>query len=376
VRIYIDHNATAPLASEAREAMRQALDISGNPSSIHAEGRAARDLVEEGRREVARLVGGEADEVVFTSGGTEADALGVVGLALAARRAGRPARVVTTPIEHPAIGGAARGLAELGFEIDAVRVDAVGRIDLDDLAARCAAGGVLAFSAANHEIGTVQDVAAVAAIARAAGLAIHVDAVQAAGRAPLAPITAVADTVALSGHKLGAAKGTGALWVRRGVDVASAWPAGHQERGRRPGTENVVGIAGLGAVARTADPARWDRVRALAARLEAGLVALGARIHGAGAPRIGNTINAAFAGARGESIVIALDLAGVAASTGAACTSGSVQPSPVLLALGQPAPAAREAVRFSLGLTNTDEEIDQILALLPAIVERARRARR
>jgi cysteine desulfurase len=373
----MDHNATAPLASEAREAVRQALDVSGNPSSIHAEGRAARDLVEEARRAVARLVGGESDEIVFTSGGTEADALGVVGLALAARRAGRPARVVTTAIEHPAVAGAARGLSELGFEIAHARVDGDGRIDLDDLAARCASGGaVLAFAAANHELGTVQDVAAVAAIGRAAALSIHVDAVQAAGRMPLAPITAVADAVAISGHKLGAPKGTGALWVRRGVDVASAWPGGHQERGRRPGTENVLGIVALGAVAAAADPARWDAVRALSERLEAGLVAQGARIHGAGAPRIGNTVNAAFAGARGESIVIALDLAGVAVSTGAACTSGSVQPSPVLLALGHAPDDAREAVRFSLGPSNTADEVERVLALLPAIVARARASRR
>jgi cysteine desulfurase len=370
----MDHNATAPVADESRQAVLAALDEIGNPSSIHREGRAARDLVEEARRRVAALVGGDADEVVFTSGGTEADALGVVGLAMAAQRAGCPPRVVTTPIEHPAVSGAARGLVGLGFEVVEVRVDRDGRLDLDDLSRRCAGGGaVLAFAAVNHELGTWQDVAAAAAIARAAGLSVHVDAVQAAGRAPLAPIRAVADTVAISGHKLGAPKGTGALWIRRGVDVASPWPGGHQERGRRPGTENVPGIAGLGAVAATADLDRWAAVAALAARLEAGLVRLGARIHGDGAPRIGNTINAAFAGARGESIVIALDLAGVSASTGAACTSGSVRPSSVLLGLGYPAETAREAIRFSLGTTNTDDDVARVLAVLPPIVERARR---
>ena len=369
----MDYNATSPLGAEARQAVLEALDEPGNPSSIHAEGRRARDRVEEARRAVAGLVGGAPDEIVLTSGGTEADALGIVGLALAGRRAGRPARVVTTAVEHPAVKGAAAGLTELGFSVEEASAGPDGRVDLSDLATRCAAGGaVLAIGAVNHELGTVQDIAAAAAIARAAGLALHVDAVQAAGRMPLAPWTALADTVAISGHKLGAPKGIGALWVRRGVDVASPWPGGHQERARRPGTENVAGIAGLGAAAAAADPARWAAVAPRAARLEAGLVALGARVHGAAAPRIGNTINAAFPGARGESIVIALDLAGVATSTGAACTSGSVRPSPVLLALGLPPEQAREGVRFSLGPENTDEEIDHVLAILPAIVARAR----
>lgn len=369
----MDYNATSPLGVEARRAVLEALDEPGNPSSIHAEGRRARDRVEEARRAVAGLLGGAADEVVLTSGGTEADALGIVGLALAGRRAGRPPRVITTAIEHPAVKGAAAGLAELGFAVEEARAHPDGRIDLDDLAARCAAGGaVLAVGAVNHELGTVQDVAAAAAIARAAGLALHVDAVQAAGRRPLAPWTALADAVAISGHKLGAPKGIGALWVRRGVDVASPWPGGHQERARRPGTENVAGIAGLGAAAAAADPGRWAAVAPRAARLEAGLIGLGARVHGAGAPRLGNTINAAFPGARGESIVIALDLAGVATSTGAACTSGSVKPSPVLLAIGLPPEQAREAVRFSLGPENTDAEVDHVLAIVPAIVARAR----
>lgn len=369
----MDYNATAPLGPEARQAVLEALEDPGNPSSIHAEGRRARDRVEAARRAVAGLFGGAADEVVLTSGGTEADSLGIVGLALAGRRAGRPARVVTTAIEHPAVKGSAAGLGELGFTVAEARALPDGRVDLDDLAARCAVGGVvLAIGAVNHELGTVQDVAAAAAIARAAGLAIHVDAVQAAGRLALPPWTAVADTVAISGHKIGALKGIGALWVRRGVDVASPWPGGHQERARRPGTENVAGIASLGAAAAAADPAHWAAVALLAERLEAGLLRLGARIHGAGAPRVGNTINAGFPGARGESIVIALDLAGVAISTGAACTSGSIKPSPVLLAVGLTPEQAREGVRVSLGPGNTDAEVDHVLAILPAIVARAR----
>ncbi|MCB9563829.1 MAG: cysteine desulfurase [Kofleriaceae bacterium] len=375
-RIYLDHNATAPLLPEARAAVLEALAAAGNPSSIHAEGRGARDRIEAARGEVARLCGGAADEIILTSGGTEADSLGVVGLALGARRAGRPARVLATAIEHPAVTGAVATLVGLGFTAEDVRVDGDGRIDLDDLRARCGDGvALVTVAAANHELGTLQDVAAVAAIARAAGAAVHVDAVQLAGKQPLAPVCAVADAVALSAHKLGGPAGAGALWSRRGVELTPAGGStGHQERGRRPGTENLVGIVGLGAAAAvaTASPARWAAATAAAAQLEAGLRDLGARIHGAGAPRVGNTVNAAFDGVRGHDVVIALDLAGVACATGAACSSGSVQPSPVLLALGLAPARAREAIRFSTGPATKAAEIARVLALLPPILARAR----
>jgi len=356
--------------------MAKAMALIGNPSSLHAEGRAARDVVEIARRHVAGLVGVTPDELVFTSGGTEADCLGVVGLSRAARRAGQPARVVTTALEHPAIVGATRGLLDEGFSVEQVAVDRHGRIDLDDLARRLAgSGGVVAVSAANHEIGTVQDLAAVTTMAHAAGWLVHVDAVQAAGKLSLVDMTA-ADAVALSAHKIGGPKGAGALWVRRGIDLAPLWAAGHQERERRAGTENVVGIAGFGAAAAAVDTSTFAAVAALAQRLEAGLEAIeDVTIHGKGAPRIGNTVNARFAGALGEAVVIALDLAGIAASTGAACTSGSVAPSPVLLGLGVAPEAAREAVRFSLGAGNTEEEVERILEILPGIVARARRFR-
>ncbi len=355
--------------------MAAALDVGGNPSSIHAEGRDARDRVEEARDHVARLVGAERDEIVFTSGGTEADVLGIVGLALAARAAGRAARVVTTPIEHPAALGAARSLRARGFALDLCRVDGDGVIDLDDLARHAAGAAVVAVSAVNHELGTVQDLGAIAAAARAGGAHLHVDAVQAAGKQSLAQAVAAADAIAISAHKLGGPAGAGALWIRRGVDVAADIAAGHQERERRPGTENVVGIVGFGAAAALAlaAPERWHAARVAATRLQAGLVGLGARIHGAGATRGGTTVNAAWDGARGEAIVIALDLAGVACSTGAACSSGSVKPSPVLLGIGLPPERARQAVRFSTGPTTTVDEIDAVLALLPAIVARARR---
>ena len=230
----------------------------------------------------------------------------------------------------------------------------------------------MAIAAVNHELGVIQDLAALAPAVRAAGARLHVDAVQAAGKLPLPPLLAVADTLAISAHKLGGPPGAGALWIRPGVELAAVG-GGHQEKGRRPGTENVVGIAGLGAAAAAADVAAWAAVVALGEHLELGLRRLGARIHGGGAPRVGGTINAGFPGVLGESIVIALDLAGVAASTGAACTSGTVAPSPVLLGLGLDETEARRAVRFSLGRGNTRDEIDRVLGLLPGILDTARR---
>lgn len=375
MRIYLDHNATSPLLDSARAAMHDAASLLGNPSSIHGEGRAARARLERARDSVAHLVGaGNADGTVFTSGGTEADLSGIVGLGLAAVAAGAPARALVLATDHPAVHGAAAALAARGFTTEIIAVDRDGQVDRDDLARRLATGAaVVAAAAVNHETGVVADLATIALAARAAGARVHVDAVQAAGRVPLAPIAALADTLALSAHKIGGPAGIGALWIRPGVDLAPLVPGGHQERGRRGGTENSIGAAGFAAAAAAVDLARAAEVAARAARLERGILAIdGARIHGAGAPRAGNTINAGFAGALGESIVMSLDLDGVAVSTGAACTSGSIQPSPVLLAMGFDRTAAREGVRFSLGPSTTDDEIDRVLAVLPAIVARVR----
>jgi cysteine desulfurase len=364
-RIYLDFNATAPMVSAARDAMIEAIQsIAGNPSSIHAEGRAARDRVERARNQVATLVGRPREQIVFTSGGSEANTVGVLGLVAAAERRGAPRVIATTRIDHPSLAGAVAGAR--GWEIRYLDVTADGAV----VAPTSFEGvGVVAVSAVNHELGTVLDPAIVTA-AHDARAIVHVDAVQAAGKLSLALYAA--DSLAISAHKLGGPQGVGAVatTIDDGLPVVDA---GHQERGRRGGTENAIGIAGFGPAAALAVPSTWPTVAAHGDRLEAGLVALGARIHGAHAQRIGGTINAAFAGVLGESIVIALDLAGVAVSTGAACTSGSIQPSAVLLGLGQPADRAREAIRFSLGRSTTADEIDRVLALLPAIVERARR---
>ncbi len=349
-RIYLDFNATAPLVPAARAAIEQALRSTGNASSIHAEGRAMRNIVETARNHVAALMVRPRTEVVFTSGGTEANALGMRVLAGVASMRGFPRVVAMAGTDHPSLRGA---VAALGWPI----------VPLE----RVEEAGVVALTWVNHELGTLVD-PAILARARGANALIHVDAVQAAGRVALA---IDADSVAISAHKIGGPQGVGALALA--LDEVHGEAAGHQERGRRPGTENVLGIAGFGAAAAAVDLVAWPAVAALGERLERDLVARGARIHGADRPRVGGTVNAAFPGASGESLVIALDLAGIAASTGAACTSGSVQPSAVLLAMGYPAAEAREAIRLSLGRATTSDEIDRVLAVLPDLVARARK---
>lgn len=378
MRIYLDHNATTPLTAAARAAMVDAMGGGGNPSSVHHDGRVARARLERARADIAGLAAVDPERLVLVSGGTEADLLGVVGLARAARLRGAPGRVLVLATEHPAVHGAARALVGEGFEVVPLAVDGCGRVALDGLENALAGGAaVVAVAAVNHELGVIADLPAVAARCRAAGARLHVDAVQAAGRIDLAGVATLADTMALSGHKLGGPAGIGALCVAEGIDLAPVAAAGHQERGRRPGTENLLGAVGFAAAARGIDRAAWAAAARRGERLAAGLLAIpGARLHGASAPRVGTTVNVGFAGALGESIVIALDLAGVSVSTGAACTSGSIQPSPVLLALGLGRDQAREGVRFSLGVATTDAEIDRVVELMPEIVERVRRVGR
>jgi cysteine desulfurase len=378
-RIYLDHNATTRLHPDARAAMQPFLDEEfGNPSSIHGPGRAARDAVERARDHVALLAGASRDELVFTSGGTEGNNLAIRGAAESARAGdGRRARVLVSPVEHPSAAQAAQALAQRGFAVEVLRVDGAGRVEPDELARRLGADvALVTVQLANHETGVIQPIAELAARARHEGAWFHSDVVQAAGKIPVDVRALGVDAATLSSHKLRGPKGAGAVFVRGGRALAPLTFGGHQERERRPGTENVPGVVGFGAAARLAREhgSEWaSRLARLRDRLEAGLLALGARSNGA-APRVPNTANLGFDGADGESIVINLDLAGIAASTGAACTSGSIEPSPVLLALGQSRAEAASAVRFSLGPENTDEEIDAVLALAPAILARVRAA--
>jgi cysteine desulfurase len=373
--IYLDHNATAPLLPEARAAMVDALAQGwANPSSVHGPGRRARDLVERARREVAALLGAAPEEVVFTSGGTEGDHLALRGLA----RKGK--RVISSRLEHPAVIGALEQLARQGCPITWLPVRPSGVIDPADLEAAMGDDGdvgLVTLALAHHELGTINPIAALAALAHARGALFHTDAVAAAGRIPVEVGRLGVDAATISAHKLGGPKGVGAVFVRRGLDLEPLLGGGHQERERRGGTENLAGIAGMAAacrVARDGMEERTGRVTRLRDRLETQLLALaGSRRHGEG-PRVPGTSNLAFAGAPGHLVLVGLDLEGVCVSTGAACTSGSVAPSPALLALGLSPERAGEAVRFSLGPENTEEEIDRAVRLCAAVVGRIREA--
>jgi tRNA (5-methylaminomethyl-2-thiouridylate)-methyltransferase len=374
VRIYLDHNATTPVRAEVAGAIAAALRGGlGNASSVHAAGRAARAAVEGARRDVAALLGVGADEVVFTSGGTEGNNLLIRGLARAAG-AGRR-HVVTSRLEHPSVLGAVEALEAEGFEVSYVAVDASGVVSPEALRAALRPDTALVtLAAANHELGNECELGALAAAARSGGALFHTDAVQAVGWRALA--LGAVDAATLSGHKLGAPQGVGAVYVRRGLDLPPLVVGGHQEHERRAGTENVPGIVGLGVAARLLAGERAEaaaRIAALRDRLEARLLEIpGARVHGDRARRVPGTLNVAFAGAPGQLVAIALDLEGVCVSTGAACTSGSLSPSAVLLALGLPPRDAGEAVRFGLGRETTEAEIDRVAALLPEIVARVR----
>ncbi|HEY1364448.1 MAG TPA: cysteine desulfurase family protein [Xanthobacteraceae bacterium] len=364
-RIYLDWNATAPLREEARTATLAGLDAAGNPSSIHAEGRAARRLVEQARTEVAALVGAEPRNVVFTSGGTEANAL---ALAPAQRQDGQAQRLLVSAIEHPSVLAGGRFPAAA---VERLAVTHAGQLDLDALEERLEAVGgrvLVSLMLANNETGVVQPVSQAASLVHQAGGILHVDAVQAAGRLPCDMKALGADLLTISGHKIGAPKGVGAL-IRR--DAAPPGPeplirGGGQERGVRAGTENVAGIAGFGAAAAAAGrKLRADAARTagLRDRLEAGLRAACAEavIFGSGAERLPNTTLFAVAGIKAETAVIAFDLEGIAVSSGAACSSGKVQPSHVLAAMGVPPHLARAAIRVSLGPTSAESEVDRFL---------------
>ena len=359
-RIYLDWNATAPLRSEARAAALAALEANGNPSSVHREGRAARRLVEQAREQVAALVGAEPRNVVFTSGGTEANMLALVPTA--ARE-----RLLISAIEHPSVLAGGRFPAG---NIEHLPVTGDGQIDLAALERHVAALGgraLVSVMAANNETGVVQPVSQAARLVHSAGGLLHVDAVQAAGRIAC-DITAMgADLLTLSAHKIGGPKGVGALIGRTGVDAFTPLiTGGGQERGARAGTENVAGIAGFGAAAAAARAglvAEAARMVALRDRLETGLKAATPEvlIFGVEAERLPNTTLFAAPGMKAETAVIALDLEGAAVSAGAACSSGKVQPSHVLAAMGVPSPLARAAVRLSLGPTTMDSDVDRFI---------------
>jgi len=375
--IYLDHNAITPVRPEARAAVAAALDAFGNPSSVHAAGRAALDLLDRAREQAAAALGARPPELVFTSGATEAAAIAIRG-ALALAPAGRR-RLVVTAVEHPCVLGLGRALERAGTPLTVVPVDRRGRVDPD--AFRAALGPDVALACAmraNNETGVLLDVPALAAAARGAGVPLLCDAVQAAGKIPLDVRQLGADLAFVTGQKLGGPRGAGALWIAPGLVLAPLF-GGEQERGRRAGTENLPGIAGLGAAIEAAVRARPEeepRIAALRDRLERGLLETvpGVRVNGAGAPRLPGTSSLTFQGCDAEALLMALDLDGLCASAGSACHSGSTTPSGVLLAIGLSEAEARSTVRFSLGWTTTADEIEAALRLVPPLVARVRTA--
>jgi len=381
-QVYLDHNATTPLHPEVKQAMAEAMEVFGNPSSLHDYGRHARLLVEEARERVASLIGARPEEIIFVGSGSEAN--NTVLSILACPKAQCPyhrkpgTRIVTTAIEHPCVLETAKCLEERGVPVLFVGVDRYGKVDLDQL--RDALGedtGLVSVMMANNEIGTLQDIKTIAGLAHEHGAMFHTDAVQAVGKVPVNVDDLNVDFLTLSGHKVYGPKGIGAVYVRKGTMFCPLIRGGHQEKGRRAGTENTLGIIGLGkAIEMRAIEmeAEGQRLLELKAALRRGIEERIPDVHFNGHPTdcIPGALNVSFDGAEGESILLYLDLEGIAVSTGSACASGSLDPSHVLLATGVPVEQAHGSIRMSLGRENTMEDIDYVVDTLPGVIGKIR----
>jgi len=380
MHIYLDYNATTPVDRAVLEAMLPYFaENFGNASSIHSSGQRGRSAVDAARDSVAALIGAKPAEVVFTSGGTEADNLALFGSVMASNQSRK--HVITTAIEHHAVLNAAQALEKQGIDVTYVSVGSDGVVDPQDIRRELRTETTLiSVMHANNELGTIQPIEQIGRIAAEADVYFHCDAVQSAGKIPLDVNRLGVDLLSVSAHKIYGPKGIGALYVRTGTPLAPQSHGGHHERDLRPGTENVPGIVGFGKAAQLAkmncetDAARVARVAVLRDRLEEMLISSLGSVHvnGDRSRRVANTTNLAFAGAGGEALVIALDLQGISCATGAACSSGAVEPSHVLLAIGLSADEARSSLRFSLGRATTSDEIDRAIAIIPPTVERLR----
>ena len=377
--VYMDNNATTRVAPEVIDVMMPfLLDHYGNPSSMHRFGAEAARGLATAREQVASVLGARLpSEIIFTGGGSESDNLAIMGTL---RSYPDKKHVVASAVEHPAVLGLCRDLAKRqGYEVDFIGVDGEGRLDLEQLRATVRDDtAIVSIMMANNETGVIFDTAAIGEIARERGAVFHVDAVQAVGKLPLDMQTLeTVDMLSLSGHKLHAPKGVGALYVRKGTRLRPLIVGGHQERGRRAGTESVTLCVALGAACEFAEQHREEenvRVRALRDRLEAKILdgVADCRRNGVAEPRLANTANISFDYIEGEGILLLLDRAGIAASSGSACTSGSLEPSHVLKAMGVPFISAHGSIRFSLSRFNTVEEVDWVAGVVPRIVERLR----
>ena len=377
-RVYLDHNATTPLAPVVAERMdRAAREVWGNPSSVHHFGQQAKAALDEARSQVAALLGGETAEVIFTAGGTESDNFGIRGAAEALEATGRR-HLIASAIEHEAVLNTLKALARRGWEITLLPVDQSGIVSPDALRdAISDRTALVSVMHANNEIGTVQPIAELVQVAKAHGALVHVDAVQTAGKMPINVKALGIDMASISAHKFYGPKGTGALWLKKGVRLLPFITGGRQERGRRAGTENVAGIVGLGTAAdyaRSKMTAEATRLAALRDALEQGIMGAipGSHRNGAAEPRVPNTTNISFDRVESESLLIGLDLEGIAVSSGSACSSGTLEPSHVLKAMGLPHARTLSSIRFSLGADNTDADVERVIRVLPPLVEKLR----
>lgn len=378
-RFYFDHNATTPVSQSVLEVLVAALlEVPGNASSIHHDGQTARRRLEGARQDLAILFGCDPKEVVFTSGGTEADNLAILG-SIHAKTTPFDKHVVTTGIEHPAVLNPVRELYPSGVKYTFVEPRPDGVVDPDDVRRAIRPETMLvSVMHANNETGVIQPIAEIAKIAHENGALMHSDGVQAAGKIPIDVQALGVDLYSISGHKFYAPKGVGALYVKTGTRLRSIQFGGKHERERRPGTENVPGIIAMAAaamIARDSLPSESARLEILRDRLETGILARvpGTGVNGQGAPRVPNTTNIYFDGLQGEALVISLDLKGFAVSSGSACSSGAVEPSHVLLAMGLPPERARASLRFSLGASNNEEQVEALIDAVAGSVAQLRK---
>jgi cysteine desulfurase len=376
-RVYLDHNGTTPVHPEVIEAMMPFFkDQFGNASSIHWAGREVKKYLDDAREKVAALLNARPGEIVFTGCGTESDNMAIKGVAFALKEKGR--HIITTQVEHHAVLHTCQFLEKMGYEVTYLPVDGDGLIDLQDLRRSIKPQTILiTIMFANNETGTIFPMQEIGEIAREKEVIFHSDAIQAVGKLPIDLQQLPVDILSLSGHKLYAPKGIGAQYIRTGTKLMPLIHGGAQERNRRAGTENIPYIVALGKASEIAQrdfPSRYARLRALRDRLEEGILRRIPDVRRNGHPtkRLPNTLNLSFLYIEGESLLLNLDLEGIAVSSGSACTSGSLEPSHVLLAMGIPPEIAQSAIRFSLGWANTDEDVDYVVEVLPRIVKRLR----
>jgi cysteine desulfurase len=378
MRVYFDYNATTPCSPEVLEAVvATTRDQFGNPSSVHHFGQRAKAALDEARSSVAVLINAEPSEVVYTSGGTEADNFALRGVAEGLEATGRR-HLIASAIEHEAVLNTLKALARRGWRTTLIPVDQSGVVDPERLRPLITdETALVSVMHANNEIGTIQPIVELAAIAHAHGALIHTDAVQSVGKIPVDVRALGVDLLSLSAHKFNGPKGAGALWIKRGTRMQPILTGGKHERSRRAGTENAPALVGLGVAARLAQAkleTEAARVARLRDRLEAEIlrVVAGTTVNGAPGMRVPNTTNISFERVEAESLLIALDLEGIAVSTGSACSSGTLEPSHVLRAMGLSSHRTQNSLRFSLGLFSTDEEVDRVVAVLPGIVDKLR----